>query len=84
MLQLNYSLPISQLFRYFTFLIASVGIVNSAPAEFFLESHTDAQFPARDSALGIEHNGSVWVMLRFPFVDFVWGGQPQLKKLIAG
>ena len=62
MLQLNYSLPISQLFRYFTFLIASVGIVNSAPAEFFLESHTDAQFPARDSALGIEHNGSVWVM----------------------
>ena len=63
--------------------MASVGIANIAHAEFFLERHTDAQFPARDSALGIEHNGSLWVMLRFPLVEFVWDGQPQLKKLSA-
>ena len=63
--------------------MATVGIANIVHAEFFLERHTDAQFPARDSALGIEHDGSVWMMLRFRLVDFVWGEQPQLKELSA-
>jgi hypothetical protein len=62
MFHLYNSLPVPQLFRYFFLLTAALSIGNSATAEFILERHADAQFPARDSALGIEHNGSLWMM----------------------